>query len=303
MVRQGIKRKKVQDAITGWAFVSPIMIGMLLFLAFPLTFAFIISFSNYSLGTGFEASNFAFIGFTNYISAFHDEYFMQGMINILITCIGVPIGLVIALLLSSLLVSNPRFSIVFKSIYYVPTICGAVAITFIWSWMFSPMYGIINTMLTDMGLETVNFLGKDLFLPSMITIGIWSSLGTSILLLFASLKGISKSLYEAANIDGANFIQKFFHITLPAVSPTVFYILVTGIAGTFQEFTLFQVMRGGVVTMWSITPAWWIYNYASGGYGFNLGYASAMGVILGLFILIISAIQFIVSRLWVHYDS
>ena len=114
------------------------------------------------------------------------------------------------------------------------------------------MYGLINKFLMGIGVtnESIAFLGRKNFLISMIVMGIWSGMGTSILLLFASLKNVSKQLYEAASIDGANFAQKFVHITLPAVSPTTFYILITGISGTLQEFTRFKVMRGDKLTVW-----------------------------------------------------
>lgn len=295
-----LKRKKVSTAITGWLFISPILIGTLMFLAFPLGYAFVISFWKYQNFQFVE-----FIGFQNYIDILYDEYFMQGMINILISCLGVPIGMFIALILTNIIVANPRCSIIFKTLYYIPTICGAVAITFIWSWMYAPMYGLINNFLMKIGFikESIPFLGRQHFLTSMMVMGIWGGMGTSILLLFASLKSVSKQLYEAASIDGANFAQKFVHITLPAVSPTTFYILITGISGTLQEFTRFKVMRGDNITLWSITPSWWIYYNTTSQSGFNYGYASAMGVFLGLIILIVSALQFVGSRLWVNYDS
>lgn len=303
MLKVGI-RKKTKESIAGWVFISPMIVGMLLFLTFPLIFSIVISFTNYTIGMDIFGGDYQFIGFENYRNALYDVFFMQGMINILITCAGIPIGLVISLIITNLLVSNPKFAIIFKAIYYVPTICGMVAITFIWQWIYAPMYGLINQVLASINIPTVAFVGsKQFFIPSMIVMGIWSGMGTMILLLFASLKAISKQLYEAASIDGANFFQKFIHITIPGLSPTIFYILVTGISGTLQEFTKFQIMRGGVVSDWSVTPAWWIYNYTiDSAYGFQLGYASSLGIILGVFILIISAIQFVISRMWVSYD-
>ena len=137
------------------------------------------------------------------------------------------------------------------------------------------------------------FLGEDYFFPSMIVMGIWSGLGTSVLLLFAALKNISKSLYEAAEIDGCNGFQKFLHVTLPGVSPITFYILITGIMGSFQDFSRFQVVRGGVR---------YIYNYSSSTWNYQLGYASALGILLGLVILCLSAFNFVISKLWVKYE-
>ncbi len=302
MVRTSVrKRKKISDNITGWLFVLPMIVGTLLFMAFPLVFAFVISFWKYQNFQYIE-----FVGFQNYIDIFYDESFMSGMINVLIACIGVPIGAIISLVLTNLMVANPKCQIVFKTIYFVPSICGAVAITFIWKWMYAP-FGLINNFLINAGWikKSIAFLGREYFLGSLMVMGIWSGLGVSMLLFFASLKAVSKQLYEAASIDGANFFQKFVHITLPGVSPTMFYVLITGISGTLQEFSRFQVMRGGsaAYTEWSVTPVWYIYYQTTAAAGFNYGYASAMGIFLGFLILIVSALQFIGSRLWVNYDA
>ncbi len=291
--------KKVKEALAGWIFISPLLVGILLFLAFPLGYAFVISFTNATS----TMAGAKFVGFDNYVKAFNEPLFMQGMINVLITCVGVPIGIFIALILTSLLVSNPKGSMIFKAIFYVPTICGSIAIAFIWQSMYAPGYGVINTTLKNLGWisKDIIFISDKNFLLSMIIMGVWAGLGTSILLLYASLKGVNKQLYEAASVDGANFLQKFRYITLPALSPTVFYILVTGISGTLQEFSRFQAMAGSHGTPdWAMSPVWFIYIRTSAGF---TGLATACGIILGFFILIISAFQFVVSRLWVNYDS
>lgn len=297
--KNSVKRKRMREAIAGWVFVAPLIIGMLLFLAFPLGYAFYLSFTD----TKATINGANFVGIDNYIAAFEEPLFMQGMINVLITCIAVPVGIFIAVILTSLLVSNPKGSIIFKSIFYVPTICGSIAISFIWQSMYAQGYGVINQTLKNLGWITtdINFISDKNFLISMMIMGIWAGLGTSILLLFASLKSVNKQLYEAASIDGANFLQKFRYITLPALSPTIFYILVTGISGTLQEFSRFQAMAGSHGTPeWAMSPVWFIYIRTANNFR---GQAAACGIILGFFILIISAFQFVGSRLWVSYDS
>ncbi len=291
--------KKIKESIVGWLFIAPLLSGLLLFLAFPLVYAVIISFTD----TKATTQGMQFVGLENYINVLNEKMFMQGMINVLITCLAVPVGILIATILTNLLVSNPKCSIIFKSIYYVPTICGAIAITFIWQSMYAQGYGVINQALKAMGWiqEDINFISDKNFLISMMIVGLWSGLGTSILLLFASLKAVSKQLYEAASIDGATFVQKFVKITLPALSPTIFYILVTGISGTLQEFSRFQAMAGAKGNpTWAMSPVWFIYLRTINNFR---GEAAAAGIILGLFILIISAFQFVGSRLWVNYDS
>lgn len=296
--------KAIKESIVGWIFVAPLVAGLLLFLAFPLVYAIFLSFTDTTaMGANSGIGNAEFVGFENYKTVLFEPLFMQGVVNVLISCLGVPIGIFFATILTNLMVSNPKCSIIFKTIYYVPTVCGAIAISFIWQSMYAQGYGVINQMLKGLGWikEDINFISEENFLPSMIVMGVWSGLGTSILLLFASLKAVSKTLYEAASIDGASFIQKFFKITLPALSPTIFYILVTGISGTLQEFARFQAMAGGVGNpAWAMSPVWFIYNRIGDNYW---GIASAAGVILGGFILIVSAFQFVGSRLWVNYDS
>ncbi len=291
--------KKIKESLVGWLFIAPLLIGLLMFLAFPIGYAVWLSFTDTTATT----ENANFIGLANYAQVFQEPLFMQGMINVLINALGVPIGILIATVLTNLLVSNPKCSIIFKSIYYIPTICGAIAISFIWQSMYAQGYGIFNQILKDLGwIKTdINFISDKNFLGSMIVMGVWSGLGTSILLLFASLKAVSKQLYEAASIDGASFVQKFFKITLPALSPTIFYILVTGISGSLQEFSRFQAMAGAKGTpQWAMSPVWFIYIRTTN----NMrGEAAAAGIILGLFILIVSAFQFVGSRLWVNYDS
>ncbi len=297
--RRSVHKKRLMENITGWIFIAPLLIGILMFLAFPLGYAVVISFTD----TYATVNGAHFIGFQNYITAFQEPLFMQGIINVLITCIAVPIGIFIAIILTNLLVSNPKGSIIFKSIFYVPTICGSIAISFIWQSMYAQGYGVINQALKNLGWITtdINFISDKNFLVSMMVMGIWSGLGTSILLLFASLKSVNKQLYEAASIDGANFLQKFKYITLPALSPTVFYILVTGISGTLQEFSRFQAMAGSHGTPeWAMSPVWFIYIRTANNFR---GQAAACGIILGFFILLISAFQFVGSRLWVNYDS
>ncbi|MCF0107400.1 MAG: sugar ABC transporter permease [Bacilli bacterium] len=304
MKRSSVKKKKISEAITGWLFIAPLCIGMLLFLAFPLVYAIVISFTSFN---GFDQSTFKFVGFDNFVRVFNDSEFWYGMRNVMLSCLGVPIGVALALILTNILVSNPKCSIVFKSIYYVPTICGAVAITFIWKWLYFPSdNGLINSILTTLfGCKPITFISRENFIPSMMVMGIWSGMGVSVLLIYASLKGVNKQLFEAASIDGANFLQKFWYITIPAVSPTLFYILITGISGNMQEYARFSIMGGNNALDWNVTPVWAIVGYVqgSGGKPFEAAYACSMGLVLGVFILIVSAIQFVVSKYWVNYDS
>lgn len=294
-----VNKRKISDHLFGYAFSLPLVIGLCMFFFGPLIYAIFLSFTNYSFA---NMDSFKWVGLDNYVNAFSDKWFLRSLINALVNCIGVPIGIFIALVLSNFLVNNKRFSVLFRTIYYIPTICGAVAITFIWRWLYAPLYGVLPKLFEAMGIPNMNFLGEDYFLPSMIVMGVWSGIGTSTLLLFAQLKSISKSLYEAAMIDGCNAFQRMIHVTVPGVSPIMLYILMTGIIGSFQDFSRFQVMRGDSLSYWSVMPVWYIYKYASSEWNYQLGYASALGILLGIIILLLTLVNFIISRFWVKYE-
>ena len=199
MTRKALRNQKERNENKmGWLFASPLTVGLFLFLLFPLLFAIIISFTDYKMYDGYSFFDFRFnfVGFEQYAAAFKNENFMYSMINALINCIGVPIGIFLAIILTNLLVRNEKASLFFRTLYYLPTVCGAVIITFIWQWLFT----LVPQWLGMVG--SLNMLDEGHFMLSMIIMGIWSGLGTSILLLYSSMKGVDKALYESAQIDG-----------------------------------------------------------------------------------------------------
>lgn len=296
-----LSKRRRNEYIWGWIFVSPLTIGFLLFTAFPLVLSVYYSFTEYDL---FSAPTF--VGFSNFIEIFssNTDWFLRSMLNALIFTIGVPLGAFLALVVAAMLVNISRGSTVLRMIFYIPTICGSVAITFIWQWMFASEYGILWEFLEGIGFHLTDdfgFLNEENFMASMIFMGLWSGLGGGLLLFYSSLQNISRDLYDAASLDGAGPLVRFRYITLPGISPVLFYILLTGIVGSFQAFTQFQVMTGDIINEYNVMPVWWIYRYITGEWGYQYGLASAMGLLLGLILIIISAIQFIASKYWVKY--
>lgn len=296
-----MNKRKRNEYIWGWIFISPLSIGFLLFTAFPLVLSVYYSFTQYDL---FSLPQW--VGFANFIEIFtsNADWFLRSMLNALVYTIGVPLGAFLALVVAAMLTNISRGSTALRMIFYIPTICGSVAITFIWQWMFTSHYGILWEFLETIGIKLkpdFGFLNEQNFMISMMVMGIWSGLGTSLLLFYSSLQNISRDLYDAASLDGAGALCKFRYITLPGISPVMFYILITGIVGTFQAFTQFQVMTGDIINDYSVMPVWWIYRYITGEWGYRYGYASAMGLLLGLILIVVSAVQFIVSKYWVKY--
>lgn len=295
--RKKLSRNLKNEYFWGWVFVAPLTIGFILFTLVPVVMALSYSFTEYDL---FHPP--VFLGFDNFREIFHDTFFLRSLLNALVYTLGVPIGAILALVLSSLLKSVSVGSLFFRMIYYLPTICGTVAITFIWQWMYAPTYGILHLAMKNLGFEPISFLSSEYIMPSMMVMGIWSGMGISVLLFFSALHNIPSALYDAASLDGANSVQKFYYITLPGVSPVMFYILITGIIGSFQAFTNFQVISNDMVNYSNVMPVWWVYKFM-GTYGYRYGYASALGLVLGLLLIVISAIQFLVSKYWVKYDT
>ena len=300
--RTKMNRRKRNEYIWGWVFITPLTVGFLLFTAFPLVLSIFYSFTSYDL---FHAPEW--IWFDNFIEIFTSPtaWFLESLVNALIYTIGVPLGAFFSLIISSMLVNIRRGSLVYRMIFYIPTICGSVAITFIWQWMYASEYGILWDFLEGLGIQLgdeFGFLNRDNFMISMMVMGIWSGLGVSMLLFYSSLQNVPRDLYDAASLDGAGPVSKFRYITLPGISSVLFYVLITGIVGTFQAFTQFQVMTGDVISDYSVVPVWWIYRYITGEWGYRYGYASAMGLLLGLILIIVSAVQFILSKYWVKYD-
>ena len=298
--RKAINRKRRNENIMGWTFISPLLIGLAAFLFFPLVFAIIVSFTDYKLLSGHEffEFNFKFIGFDNYEAVFNNTAFWGSFYNAIVNAIGVPIGIILAIFFTNLLIRNPKGSMFFRTLFYLPTVCGAVIITSIWKIVFTNIGQLIY--LNTGSSANSNLLGEENFMKSMIIMGVWSGIGTSILMLYSAMKGVDKSLYESAEIDGANGFNQLVHITIPSISPVAFYILLTGIAGSFQEFARFQVMGGYSKTDYRNMPVWEIYETVIEKN--ELGYGSAMAIVLGLILIILSAIQFGLSRLWVHYE-
>ena len=168
--------------------------------------------------------------------------------------------------------------------------------------MYDYNYGTINQILGLFGIEGIYWLSEEYVVFAIMFMQLIFGFGTSMLLYISAINSIPKDYYEAADIDGANVFQKFFHITVPSVSPISFYIMVTGLIGSIQGFTTYQVMTNGSPSN-TMMPVLLIYKYSGGDYGAFYGYASAMGIVLGGIIVILTIVEFIFSRKWVHYAS
>lgn len=271
----------------GFLFILAPVLGLILFTLYPVLYSFYGSFTDWD-GLG----QMSFIGLDNYIDIFQDEQFYKAMYNTLFLMIGIPIGLILALLLALGLNRGIFGTTTFRVIYYIPVISSLAAISILWQWAYNGDYGLVNQFLDLFGIEGPNWLAnKNTVKPAIMIMAIWKGLGYSMLLYLAALQSVSRSYYEAAEIDGANALQSFWNITWPMVKPVTFFIVVTSIIGGSQIFTEINIMTStGGPEYSSASVVFYVWQKAFG--NLQMGYASAMAVVLGLFIFIVTLIQF-----------
>lgn len=304
MTGTGVKPEKkrmskaaLQEHRWGLAFVTPPFIGFLIFMAFPIVFAFVASLTKWN-GINNMLDNF--VGFSNYIKLFKDPKFWKVLGNTIIYMIGIPIGMILGLVIAVGMNRKIRGIKVLRTMYYIPVISSLVAVAILWMWVFNYDYGLLNSIIKFLtGEHGPNWLGDETWVKiSMIIFMVWKGLGTSIILYLSGLQGIPRDYYEAATIDGATGWNLFRHITVPLVSPVTFYLLITGLIGGFQVFVEVVVMvPSGGLDYSAATVVFYLYEKAFSGR--QMGYASAMAFLLAIIIFIITAINFKGQDKWV----
>lgn len=292
---------KAQSYVSGYSFIALPIIGFFLFTFVPLIFSFYVSFNQYDFFTG----EFTKIGAYYFKAAFTDPFFVVSLQNTALSLLGLVVQIVVALLLALLLTVNIKGQPIFRAFFFIPSLCSSVAVTLIWKWMFNADFGILNSILSFFGFEKIGWLTDTRFaMLSMIIQGVWMGIGGGMVMYIAALKNAPKALYEAAEIDGANSVQKFFKITIPMISPTTFYILVTTLIGNMTDFTRFKLMTDGGPYYSTLTTSLYIYQTAfTSSYGYNYSYATSMAWILTGIIVVLIAILFATSKKWVHYND
>jgi len=293
-MRSSMKRRK---ALEGYLFASPWIAGFLLFTAGPMIASLALSFCKYDILTTLK-----WIGLENYRQLFSAQLFWTALYNTVYWVVfGVPLRLAMALLLALLMNRKLRGTPLFRTIFYVPSVVSGVALAMLWVWLFEPSVGLINTFLRMLGIANPPlWLGSEQWSkPALIIMSLWGVGGTMVIFL-AGLQDIPEQLYEAAEIDGAGAWHKFRAITIPLLTPSIFFNLIMGIINSFQVFTQAYVMtRGGPLYS---TYFYVLYIYDEGFQYMHMGYASALAWILLLIILTLTLIQFYFSRRWVVYE-
>jgi multiple sugar transport system permease protein len=280
-----------REHLTALAFVALPVIGFLLFTLYPMLFSVYASFTDWN---GLTPPVFS--GLDNYITMARDPYFLEAMYNTFFLMIGIPIGLVISLALALAMNRKMRGSTFFRTVYYVPVISSIAAVAILWQWAFNGDFGLINQILALVGIDGPNWLQDTATVkPALIIMAIWKGLGFSMLLYLAALQSVPRHLYEAAALDGAGAWDQFRHITVPMVRPVTFFLVVTSVIGGSQVFVEINIMTPtGGPEFSSATIVWYIWQKAFD--NLQMGYASAMSIVLGLMVFLITFIQFRLNR-------
>ena len=286
-----------RESIEGYLFVAPLLIGLTVFAAWPMLASLAISFCKYDI---FSAPKFVGIG--NYAELFRDPLFWQSLkVTAIYSFVSVPLGLTLGLAVALLMNQKLRGIALFRTIYYLPAVVSGVAVALLWVWIFDPSYGLANVLLRWLGLPPSQWLsGPRTSLLSLILMSLWG-VGGGMVIYLAGLQSVPQHLYEAAALDGANLQQKFRHVTLPMLTPVIFYNLIMGIIGSFQVFTQAFVMTNGGPVNSTLFYVLYLFRQAFNYY--RMGYASAMAWVLFAVILALTLLVFKSSALWVYYEG
>ena len=276
-----------RERTAGYLFVLAPVLQFFLFAFIPLAVSLYAGFTDWtSIGTP------DFIGISNYKEMFSDTNFWKSIGNTIFMMIGIPIGLVIALGLALAMNRRVYGAKTFRVIYYIPVISSIAAVSILWRWVYNGDYGLLNQILSVIGIQGPNWLNNEMTVkPAIVAMTVWKGLGMTILLYLAGIQSIPKSLNEAAQIDGANAFQAFKHITIPMLKPVTFYLIITGIIGGSQMFIEPSIMvDNGGVNYSAATVVYYLWDKAFKNY--QMGYACAVGWVLAIFIFAITFVQF-----------
>ena len=302
MVLTATKKPKVSALqkkrdVAGYLFIAPAILGFLLFCMVPMFTSLGISFTEWNMATPPK-----FVGLGNYKSMLEDELVWKSLrVTMYYTVLAVPLCNVVALLMAVLLNAKVRGLSVFRTIFYIPSIVPAVAASALWMFIFNPYNGLLNTLVASVGLRKQQWIyAANQVIPCMAVMAAWGSGSTAVIYL-AGLQGIPKHLYEAIDVDGGRAWHKFFHITIPMLSPVIFYNIVMGVIGSMQAFTQGYIMTKGGPNNASLFYVLLLYNRA---FEYSkMGFACAMAWVLFVVIGLLTAINFYVSNKWVYYEG
>jgi multiple sugar transport system permease protein len=294
--RSSLARKR---AIEGYLCILPWLIGFICFTLGPMIGALVLSFADYDIITPPR-----FTGLANLSRVLNDPLLYRSLGNTAyISLLAVPLQQSLALTLAMALNQKLRGIAFYRTVFYLPSQMPLVAAALLWLWVLNPDFGLANALLDKLGIPPLKWLfDVNLVKPSIVMITLWGGIGTPMIVFLAGLQGVPESLYEAASIDGAGAWQRFRNVTVPMISPVIFFNLIIGVIASFQAyFTLvYTTTQGGPA---NASLIYIIYLFFKAFKDFEMGYASALAWLLFLVVLALTAIQFYFARRWVHYEG
>lgn len=281
-----------------YLFIMPWIIGFIVFTLGPLAFSLVMSLFDWPI-----AGEAKFIGLGNFTKMFTDDpqFYDSLTITLKFALIFVPLNLLIALILALLITQPVKGIKVFRTIFYLPAVVSGVAVSIIWGWMFNSEYGVLNYLLSLLGIEGPNWLIDPKWAIVTIVIASAWGVGTMMLIFYTDIKGIPNELYEAASIDGAGPIRQFISITIPTITPTILFNVITSVIAALQQLTLVLLLTGGGPLKSTYFYGLFVYNNAFKHH--ELGYASANAWFMFIIILLLTMLIFKSSSAWVFYEA
>ena len=293
------RRKGKREGLSAILFLSPTLLVFMVFVLFPVVFSFYLSFHTWNM----FSSQRSFVGLENYERILRTPEFWDVLRNTVIYTLGtIPLNMIVALVLAYLLNKKIVGKKILRTAFFAPVIMSSVAAAVIWRWVYEPNFGLLNYCLSWFGVPAVNWLNDPTAaMFALIMMGVWKTFGVNMVLFSAGLQGIPEHYYEAAEIDGAGRWRKFWHITLPLLSPTTFFILVMSVIGSFQVFdTVYVLTSGGPLGRTKVLV---FYLYENAFKFFEMGYASAVAYVLFAIIFGLTLLQVRYLKKSVHYTS
>ena len=295
----GTDRKR-NEFIWGWLFILPTMIGLMILNIIPIFQSIYQSFFK----TGAFGRGNVFIGLDNYRKFLSDPSVWQSLFNTFkYAIIEVPFSIAIALVLAVLLNRKIKGRTIYRTIFFLPMLAAPAAVAMVWRWLYNSKFGLLNYLLISIGLKPINWISNpNITFISIAVVGIWSVIGYNMVLFLAGLQEIPSDYYEAAEIDGASSIKQFFSITLPLISPTMFFVLIIRVISAMQVFDAIYMMLDRTNPAFFKTQSLVYLFYKNSFIESNRGYGSAIVMLLLTVILIITLFQTIYQKKWVHYN-
>lgn len=294
-----MKRKQIKRYMWAYGFIAPSLILICVLNLWPILQTFYFSLNEVR---GFQSP--VFVGMSNYMTLFGDEEFWKSLMNTCIyTVVTVPVGVILSLVTAVFLNASIKGKSFFRVLYFLPVISAPAAVAMVWRWLYNSDFGLINYILSVLHIQGPNWIADSrVVLGSVMIVGIWSLVGYNMVILLAGLQDIPGSYYEAAQIDGADSLKQFLHITVPLVSPTLFFVVLTTMISSLQIFDHIYMMldstNPALKSGESIVYLFYKYTFANN----NKGYGSAIATVLLFLVMLLTVIQMKVQKKWVHYQ-